>query len=1784
MAKRDNDWTGNPEDQKMKRKQNKKNKKADQAPKGLESLEQRLMMSASPLGDDANVVQDEPTSAAIEAAAQSVEETADLVVSASDTWSTGFTGTLTLTNNSSEAWGSWRVEFESPHQISSAWNANLENLGEGRYAISNPSWASALEAGSSVEIGFSSGSAYDGQGVNIVSVDTTAGDAAPTPGTGGGDGSTGTTPGTGETIGEGAPAIANINITDERPSDGEFTVSFAKYSGAAANSWELLENGEVVASGDFDTLGATQTGSVEITGHDYGVYEYQVRLINDDGSSISNTSVKATNGASFITIDEVDAGDQALQLTVEQGQTVFSLDDLRSENESFETYTNNGSVLDVSIDADGNLVVNGLAPGRGSVRVVNAETGEERYVGVRVLTDAGEIPGRPDYLAIGSVSEDSAADIGFWQDFGDGDDTNKRVDSRYIYLNGGHENGWRSWQDGQRLQSYLRESMKLGFTPQFVYYNIPDGGESYYTNNEHLNSEEYMRGYFDDLQYALDTIEEIAGDEKVEFILEPDFIGYLMQLGGVPADEVFAFTDQAYEVGLLERGVDPDFDNTVQGLVQAINYSISSSNANVDFGWQFNLWASPGVTVGIPSTGLIRITDSLGLDAGREAIVAEAQAIANYYLNAGVASYGADFVSIDKYGLDAVGYQSGAAADPESGTWFWNQDHWDNYLLFTKTLHETTEKPVTLWQIPVGHINGSQSVNPYTGETYEDLPNTTARYEDSAGTYFFGDTFTGDQNRVDYFGRDIDGSGDVSVDGNAITWEAAWEKVADAGVTQVLFGAGVGISTDGVGSPPTDGHWFISKVQEYYENPIELDGEYSDTVPDVGDGVGTTPDPGDGDAGDGGDVVDPGTGTGGDDGGDVTDPGTGTGGDDGGDTGVVDPTPGTGDEVVANAALDITIESAWSNGFSVSATITNPTDAAVDNWAVEFTLADGLGISSLWNGSVEDLGDGRYRVSSVGWNGALEAGGSTAIGFVGTGAVGNAVQLAVSDVTFNGVPVGVPSTNPGTGGDTGDGVITDPDVGDGIDPGVDPGTGTGGDGDGDTGTVDPGTGTGDDGTGTDPDDGGDVVIQPVPDDGGDVTDPDTGSGDDGTGVVDPGTGDDGGDVVDPGTGTGDDGTTTDPDSGTDDGTDDNVVTNPAVALTVDSSWGNGFNASLTVTNTTEGPIDSWTVEFTLPDGIDISSLWNGNLENLGEGRYRVSNIDWNGNLGVGSSVTIGFGGTGDASNLQITDVEFNGTAAVVTNPDVGTPGGGDDGTGDDTGVTDPIAALPNAGIEGVSVTDTHDGEKQVVLTVTIDEAFDEAVTIEYRTQNRTAIAGEDYVATSGIVTIEPGETTATIAVGILGDDIEEYNEQFDVVLYGAQNAKLSIARAGVVIIGENGEAPDGLQDDEFRVVGYFPEWGIYQRGYDIVDVPADNLTHLIYAFADVTASGDVTVFDSYAALEKTYPGDTWDQEVRGNYNQMNNLKAENPHLKTMIALGGWTLSAHFSDVVSTEAGREILAENAVQFMLQYGFDGIDLDWEFPGGGGLEGNSESPDDRVNFTLFVQELRSQLDAQSQIDGNDYELSVAVSAGYDKFAHVDLQAVSESIDFYNMLTYDFHGRWDDSQTGHLSGLYNSDSNTNLDSRYNADYAIQSFLAAGVDSKKITLGAPLYGFGWSGVSDVNNGLHQAASGLAQGGIERGYYEYRDVYELIQNNPDEYQLYFDESAQATYVYAKNIAGGTFITIEDARSMQAKIDYVKEYNLGGMMFWELSNDLRESNHPDSLVLQVADQLLRGVTV
>jgi hypothetical protein len=464
-------------------------------------------------------------------------------------------------------------------------------------------------------------------------------------------------------------------------------------------------------------------------------------------------------------------------------------------------------------------------PGRAGLRITDTANGESRWVGIRVRNANGTNPGMPGYLSLGSVSEDTGEHLRFWRAFSPGP-TNRRMDIRYIYLNGGPLAGWDTWGNspGSRAVNYIRNSRMLGIIPFFVFYNIPDGSESYQLDLEHVQDRAYMIAYFRNLKLFLDIVRLESPDDIVGVILEPDFLGYLAQNAGRPADRIPAFASAAYDAGVLD-GSDPGFPDTVEGLVQAINRSISKHAPQVYFGWQMNLWASPpgGFVTALPGRGIIHLTDELGIDRGRTAIAREAAAITRYYLDAGIASEGARFVSIDKYGLDAVGFEARAAEDPASSIWFWNADHWRNYLEFVRAMRETSGLPVILWQLPVGRINGSQEPNPYSSTgRFGDLANIHQQYEDSAPTYFFGDSFVATGPRREHFAANLSNDPAFTVAGDEITWPEHMTDAARAGVAAILFGAGVGASTSSVGEPPPDGYWWITKAQRYLENPASF--------------------------------------------------------------------------------------------------------------------------------------------------------------------------------------------------------------------------------------------------------------------------------------------------------------------------------------------------------------------------------------------------------------------------------------------------------------------------------------------------------------------------------------------------------------------------------------------------------------------------------------------------------------------------------------------------------------------------------------------------------------------------------------------------------------------------------------------------------------------------------------------------------------------------------------------------------------------------------------------------
>ncbi len=1542
----------------------------------------------------------------------------DVTFKVESDWGTGFTASVNAANSSGKASTGWTLSFDLPRKITQIWNAEIVSSDGNHHVVRNVSWNGQIPAGGSVDFGFcgipggvtmplanvvwslngggatATLKAVDDTATttqdNPVTITVLANDTVPAgttavvksvgaPASGktvisadaksivytpdaGFFGTDSFTYAIGDNVGKTASAEVTVAVQTRQTTipptptisilkdwtAGGYAVQWTKWSGTGADRWRLYENGVVAYEEKMAPADGAQQGQFRFDDtKPYGVYVYQVELSNTAGASRSESKYYAVDGASAILLGGVDNGRQALQVTLGFGVSAsYVLTDLASGSPDYVVSTSNPNVIDCSVTG-GVLKLTTKKSGRACVKIQDRAVAETRLLGIRVKNADGSTPGLPDYVAVGSVSEDTDGDLKFWREFG-ADLKNRRMDIRYIYINGGPKSqgvGWRTWssRDGFRVTSYVRESLKLGMIPFLVYYNIPDGGESYTTDKAHIQSPDYMLGYFTDLVFALDLVKAEAGDEMVGFIMEPDFLGYLAQNDG-PASSIPACVDAAYLSGALLRGKDPDFPSTAAGLVRAINATIAKRLPAAYFGWQFNLWASPagGFTTPISGKGIVHLTDSLGVAAGRTAIRREAAAIADYYIAAGVLDGGASFVSIDKYGLDAGA--EGKAADPASSTWFWNAIHWGNYLEFVKTLRQKTNRPVILWQLPVGHVNSSKASNPYVSSgTFSDLTNVSRQFEDSAPTYLLGDAFQTSGARLGFFGQRDDES-KVSVSGDVVMWGRHMDLARDAGVAAALFGAGVGDSTDGIGDPPTDGFWWIVKAQEYYRAPTALSGGATNTnKPPVSAA----------------------------------------------DQGTVD----AGSELKLNVLAN---DSDPDGDVLTVVSVTSPAHgsaAVVDASTIRYTPAAG------YSGADQFL----YTVSD--------------------GHGGQATASVAITVT--------PATPP--------------------------------------------------------------------------------------------------------------------------------PTDSSVSLTIASDWGSGFTGAMSITYKGGATLQGWTVEFDLP--CRLASVWDASLVSSTNNHHVVKNLSWNGTVasGAGASISFGFNGVPGNITAKPTNVTLNGVPVGG-----GTP-------------PPPPPVLPTLSIAGGSAYEGSAAQPGgVTATVSLSVASATAVTVKYATKNGTGIAGTDFSAASGTLAFKAGETMKSVVVQLIGDQVSEPDKTFSIALSNPVGATLGTAEAACRIVDDDQVVPPPASD--YKVMAYFPEWGIYQRNFQIKDVPADKLTHLFYAFANITDAGEVGVYDSYAAVEKAFPGDTWDQPLRGNFNQIRLLKAAHPHLKVLISVGGWTLSAKFSDVAATAAARTTFSASAARFAAEYGFDGVDLDWEYPVSGGNYDVKHRPDDAHNYTLLVTELRQQLDLQGLSDGKDYLITVAAPAGYSTMDNFDLTGMAAVIDWFNVMTYDYHGAWE-MTANHQAPLHaNLTDPSAAADKFNCDWTLWNYILRGVPAGKIMMGVPIYGRGWKGAPPANNGLFQTASGASSGTWEVGMLDYKDIRAKMAASPTVYQHHWDAAAHAAFLYCPGLDGGTFITYDDTATLSEKTQYVKDNGLGGVFFWEISADTT-SDSADSLVGTAAHLLI-----
>jgi chitinase len=337
---------------------------------------------------------------------------------------------------------------------------------------------------------------------------------------------------------------------------------------------------------------------------------------------------------------------------------------------------------------------------------------------------------------------------------------------------------------------------------------------------------------------------------------------------------------------------------------------------------------------------------------------------------------------------------------------------------------------------------------------------------------------------------------------------------------------------------------------------------------------------------------------------------------------------------------------------------------------------------------------------------------------------------------------------------------------------------------------------------------------------------------------------------------------------------------------------------------------------------------------------------------------------------------------------------------------------------------------------------------------------------------------------------------------------------------------------EPRVVGYYAEW---KTQYPVENIPADKLTHVNYAFAIIK--------DGKCAMRAP-------ELAKANFPKLVELKKKHPKLTTVISVGGWADSDFFSDVAVNDDARQTFAKSCADFASDNGFDGADIDWEFPVRGGEKGNVERPEDKHNFTLLLAELRKQLDARGKADGKRYMLTIAAPAS--GLSRIEVDQIHPLLDFINLMTYDFAGEWSKT-TGFNAALYPVPDHPEQAS---VATSVEAYLKAGAPADKIVLGVPFYGRGWTGIKDENNGLFAARDADAKKGARVGKTDYRD----LKNDADGKagKRFWHKQAKVPWMW--NPETRTFITYDDPESLKLKANYARDHNLGGVMFWELEHD------------------------
>ncbi|MFC9644146.1 glycosyl hydrolase family 18 protein [Streptomyces mirabilis] len=564
-----------------------------------------------------------------------------------------------------------------------------------------------------------------------------------------------------------------------------------------------------------------------------------------------------------------------------------------------------------------------------------------------------------------------------------------------------------------------------------------------------------------------------------------------------------------------------------------------------------------------------------------------------------------------------------------------------------------------------------------------------------------------------------------------------------------------------------------------------------------------------------------------------------------------------------------------------------------------------------------------------------------------------------------------------------------------------------------------------------------------------------------------------------------------------------AATSATATYTKTQDWGTGFEGKWTVTNTGTTSISSWTIDWDFPSGTSVTSAWDADVTSSGT-HWTAKNKSYNGTLAAGASVSFGFNGagTGSPSNCTLNGGSCDGGTTVPGDNPPGAPG-----TPSASAITDTSvklswsAATDDKGVKNYDV--LRGGTK--VATVTTTSYTDTGLT-----------AGTDYSYT--VQARDTADQTGPVS--------------------------------GAVAVHTTGGGTTPPPTGNAVKLGYFTEWGIYGRNYNVKNLvtsgSAAKITHINYAFGNVT-NGQCAIGDSYADYDKAFTADqsvsgvadTWDQPLRGNFNQLRELKAKYPNIKILWSFGGWTWSGGFAQAAANPAAFAQSCYNLVEDPRWADvFDGIDIDWEYPNACGLSCDTSGA---AAYKNLMQALRAKFGTNNLVTA----ATTADGTSGGKIDAADYAGASQYVDWYNVMSYDFFGAFNAQGPTAPHSPLTSYSGIPTPGFTTAD-AIAKFKAKGVPASKLLIGIGFYGRGWTGVTqDAPGGT---ATGPAPGTYEQGIEDYKVL---------------KTSCPATGTIAGTAyahCGTNWWSYDTPATIGTKMAWAKSQGLGGAFFWEFSGD------------------------